>query len=188
MSDSVSLHCKKCLTGRSEDKLGDPCKTRGCDGVVEEVPDFATLVDVLPEPMTCPRRMSDPGPFKILAGPDHWQKFKAAHGNRVCSYCGSLHPDDFLALVKLCAEAGEEVEYSAAVQIEPSDKGYKIYVHQPGVRNAHEGGIKFYTPHLPRDAAGKIAVTREQEVEYDRAVKATHARFDRYMASRHPIT
>jgi hypothetical protein len=58
-------------------------------------------------------------------------------------------------------------------------KGYKIYVRQPGVRNAHEGGIKFYTPHLPRDGTGRLLVTDEQQADFGRAVKATRSRFNR---------
>ena len=109
---------------------------------------------------------------------DHWLKFKAAHGNRVCSYCGSLHPDDMFALVKASAESPINAPHGSVVEIEPSDKSYKIYVHQPGVRNAHEGAIKFYTHHLPRDAQGNLAVTQEQQEQYSRAVRNSHKRFE----------
>lgn len=86
-----------------------------------------------------------------------------------------------LALVKAAANAPEEARYEEAVAIEPSDKGYKVYVHQPGVRNAHEGGIKFYMQHVPRGEDGRIAVTPEQNAEYSRAVKATSKRFEKYL-------
>jgi hypothetical protein len=159
--------------------------------VIEEEVPFAQLVDVLPEPMTCGRRQEsgrdDPASPFHGSGPnlDHWEKFKAPPGNRVCSYCGSLHPDDMFALVKMCAEAPADAEYNSVVEIEPSDKSYKVYVHQPGIRNASEGWIKFYMQHLPRTSEGALAVTEEQQQEYAKAVKATCTRFERYMATRY---
>lgn len=168
------MYCKKCRTGRSGDKVGDPCRTEGCDGTIEDVK-FSDLVDVLPEPMTCGRR--DRGE----AGQDRWQKFKRID-NRVCSYCGSLHPDDLFRLVRACAASSPDALYRSVVEIDPSDKSYKIYVHQPGVRNAHEGGIKFYTHHLPHDESGKIDVPDERNREYAAALAATRERFRRSRA------
>lgn len=72
--------------------------------------------------------------------PDIWHI--GPDGYRTCSYCGSLHYDDFMAL---CRRAIDQEGY----RIEPSDKQYKIYVVQPGVRNASEGAIKYYTAHSP---------------------------------------
>lgn len=186
----MTLHCPKCLCGRTGDVLGAPCLTSGCTGIISEQPEFKTLVDELPEPMTCGRRAESgmdrddspfTGVFRSGTNLDRWQKFKS-NGNRVCSYCGSLHPDDLFDLVRQSAGAPQDVEYSSVVEIEPSDKSYKIYVHQPGVRNAHEGGIKFYTPHLPRNSDGSSAVTDEQNTEYSRAVHASRKRFNRMLA------
>jgi hypothetical protein len=174
----MSTICQKCLTGRGQ-AVGEKCLTEGCDGIVQEEPLFKDLVDTMPEPITCGRRYES---FisHSFPGPDHWEKFKT-NGQRVCSYCGSLHPEDFFAMVKQSAETPEDVEYREAVRIEPSDKKYKIYVHQPGVRNAHEGGIKFYTHHLPRDANGKIDIPQEWHTEYAEAVRRTQIRFERYL-------
>lgn len=175
----MNLYCKKCLTsgyGDKPDELGAPCQTPGCDGVIERQPEFKELVDELPEPMRCGRR-DDLFSRGVSGGPDHWERFKS-NGNRVCSYCGSLHPDDLFALVKASAEAPEDAEFGSVVEIDPSDKSYKIYVQQPGVRNAHEGGIKFYTHHLPRNADGSLAVTPEQNSEYARAVANSQKRFE----------
>lgn len=169
------LHCKKCLTSRSGDVLGKACQTVGCDGMIEEQPTFSSLVDELQEPMRCPRR-DESGQGDRFPGPDHWQRFKLID-NRVCSYCGSLHSEDLFRLVKESANASVDAEYGSVVEIEPSDKSYKIYIRQPGVRNAREGGIKFYTPHLPRDEHGALAVLPEQQAEYSAAVKASRARF-----------
>lgn len=189
MGNSMDLHCKKCCTFRTGDVLGAPCRTTGCDGVIEEQAAFHTLVDELPEPMTCGRRAEngmdrDDSPFaRSGSGKDRWQRFKST-GDRVCSYCGSLHPEDFLALVKRCAESDPLAEYNSVVEIEQSDKGYKIYIHQPGVRNAHEGGIKFYTQHLPH-----LFVTPQQEQEFVKARAVSAQRFERYLsAQRRPKT
>jgi hypothetical protein len=91
-----------------------------------------------------------------------------------------------LRLVCVAATAPEDADYNSVPFIEPSDKSYKVYVHQPGVRNAHEGGIKFYMQHVPRGEDGKIAVTADQQAEYAKAVKLSGRRFDRYLAERYP--
>lgn len=174
----MDLQCKKCLTSRTGDVLGAACKTAGCDGVIEEVPAFGTLVDVLPEPMTCGQRSESFALGAHEVGTDRWLRFKS-NGNRVCSYCGSLHPEDMFALVRESANAPSDARFGSVVEIEPSTKAYKIYVQQPGVRNAMEGGIKFYTHHLPRDENGTLAVTEEQQVEYSRAIGASQKRFER---------
>jgi hypothetical protein len=179
------LHCQKCLCSQTGDVLGAPCRTPGCDGVITEVPDFRTLVDELPEPMTCGRRFDTyvgdvPVHYDQGAGKDHWLRFKT-NGDRTCSYCGSLHPDDMFRLVKASADAPEDAPHGSVVEIEPSDKPYKIYVNQPGVRNAHEGGIKFYTQHLPRNTDGSLAVPPERNEEYKRAVHNSHVRFEKMM-------
>lgn len=57
---------------------------------------------------------------------DHWI---GKEGDRTCSWCGSLHPDDFMAAVLNGEELG------------PTDKTYKVYVNGAG-------GGKFYFQHL----------------------------------------
>lgn len=106
--------------------------------------------------------------------PDTWDR--GPDGNRTCSYCGSLHPEDFFVLVKAAADAGPDAGDDVP-SINPSDKGYKIYVRQKGVRNASEGGIKFYTQHLPRP------VSEERNKEYADAVQLSRIRFEKYLAS-----
>lgn len=172
----MNLYCRKCLVGRSGDVAGAKCQTEGCDGIIEDIR-FEDQVDVLPEPITCGRRMGAHGPWNHTPGLDRWQKFKS-NGNRVCSFCGSLHFDDFFEIVKAVANLPEAALYSKGARIEPSDKAYKIYVHQPGVRNAMEGGIKFYTHHLPTEA-----LTAEQQAIYKKAVRATRARLEKYLAT-----
>src|SRR5690349_1137501 len=79
----------------------------------------------------CPRR-------GLLEGAllDHWRAHahNAGPGVRSCSYCGSVHPDDFMQAIK------------DGVEIGPTDKSYKTYMHGPGF-----GGAKFYLQHLSED-------------------------------------
>ena len=60
----------------------------------------------------CPRR--DEGPAGAYPGLDTWRD---RNGERSCSFCGSLHPDDFMAAVR-----------DRRVVVGPTDKNYKVYV------------------------------------------------------------
>ena len=183
----MTVYCAKCRTSRTGDKLGEPCRTKGCDGTIERQPEFRELVEDLPERMTCGRRaesgMDQLSPLSG-SGPnlDHWQRFKS-NGDRVCSYCGSLHFEDMVRLVKASAEAPLDADYGSVVEIQPSSKNYKVYVNQPGVKNAMDGGIKFYMQHVPRDADGNNTVTKDQNAEFSTAVKNSQARFNRMILS-----
>lgn len=71
------------------------------------------------EGFTCPRRMSEWGPWERAEGLDG---YTSGHGligqKRGCTFCGSMHPDDFMA----AARRGETLE--------PTDKNYKVYVQK----------------------------------------------------------
>ena len=110
----------------------------------EKVPD-----DVAPaDRQTCQSRMAQAGPWQRGENLDWWRH--EPNGDRTCSFCGSLHPADWLALLKKMPELeGAYVHWS--------DKNYKLYIHRPEIRNASEGGIKFYTWHIP-DAAARDAM------------------------------
>lgn len=98
---------------------------------------------------TCPRRIEQglhqtDSVFKD-SGPnlDGYGKRNGPVGQkRGCTYCGSMHPDDFMQAIRDGLEIG------------PTDKGYKFYV------DGHAG--KFYTQHL----------SEEQGWEFDRLWKA----------------
>lgn len=92
----------------------------------------------------CPRRKEiDASVFKVPAGPDTWSE------KQTCSYCGSLHPDEFMKRI----EAGDEVG--------PTDKNYKAYL----------GDHKFYFQHLSEDQK-----TRFVELLNQRAIKIGYPR------------
>lgn len=73
---------------------------------------------------------------------DHWRTMP--DGSRVCSFCGSLHEEDFIDILQHYV-AGDE-----GYRFDTTTKGYKWYANRPGVRNAGDGGIKFYNWHVDR--------------------------------------
>lgn len=93
-----------------------------------------------PWPQVCPRRDEGAG---LLAynpegseTPDTWDIREQLHNGlraRRCSFCGSLHPDDFMERAK------------DGWQIGPTDKSYKAYLGSPD-GGSHES--KFYFQHL----------------------------------------
>lgn len=72
---------------------------------------------------SCPRRMGEYGPWERVDGLDAWTTGHGLVGQaalgRSCSFCGSLHPDQFMELVRDGWEVG------------PTDKSYKAYLRQP---------------------------------------------------------
>jgi hypothetical protein len=95
------------------------------------------------EAQTCPRRVTEIGPWKQDPNLDHWQK---VGNDRVCSFCGSLHPDEFETFLHqyLADKTGE-------IHLETTDKPYKVYARRPGIANAGEGAIKFFKWHVSDD-------------------------------------
>ncbi len=86
------------------------------------------------EKQTCGRRMTEVGPWDRKEDLDTWEM---RGKDKCCSFCGSLHPDRVLELVR---------EHGISI-IGTTTKGYKWYVHQPNVPNASFGGIKYYRQH-----------------------------------------
>ena len=86
----------------------------------------------------CPRRDEGWQGESSERLPDTWDI--GPDRNRTCSYCGSIHPDDLDVIIQ---KARTDARYG----IEGTTKGYKVYIRQPGVRNAGEGAIKFYRQH-----------------------------------------
>lgn len=110
---------------------------------------------------TCPRRAEDgtdrdDSPF-AYAGSNR-DTYTAGHGivgqGRGCSYCGSMHPDDFLEALREGALLG------------PTDKNYKAYV--AGYRNNGPNGGKFYYQHLSEEQRAEfIALLNDRKVAFD---------------------
>lgn len=76
------------------------------------------MADVQPSGgrQTCPRRMSEFGPWEHEPNLDTWRPDAPGPS---CSFCGSLHPDRFMALVREGWIVG------------PTDKNYKAYLSKP---------------------------------------------------------
>lgn len=87
------------------------------------------------ERQRCPRRGEGAMMFEKEPLPDYWRVLP--NGDKTCSFCGSLHPDSIIEIVKT----------SGFGVIERSDKSYKWYIHRPTIKNALEGGIKYYRQH-----------------------------------------
>ena len=81
-------------------------------------------VSVVGLPMVCPRRLLPLTDVLKLPKEDMWR------GDKTCSYCGSLHPDEFFKAIE------------EGLEITPTDKSYKVYV---------SGSKKFYFQHLSTD-------------------------------------
>ncbi len=116
----------------------------------------------------CARRADNPMASQMygddLPLPDTWNI--GPDGNRTCSYCGSAHPDD---LMKICRSALADDRYG----VDATDKSYKVYLRQPGVRNASEGAIKFYMHHAPSSPS-----KADQEL-FATAIRRTSERYAR---------
>lgn len=108
------------------------------------------------------------GSFVRAGYPKHDSWDFGADGNRTCSFCGGMHFDDFIKIAKLSV-------INESYAIEGTDKRYKYYVRQPGVRNAGEGAIKFYTTHFPEKLRPDDIST------LNAALKLSHARFTAQM-------
>lgn len=122
------------------------------------------------EGQTCPRR-GDPGPWNAVEGLDYWRE--EPNGDRTCSFCGSLHWEDFLDACKEVIESD-----NIRTRLSQSDKSYKVYVKRPDVKNATEGGIKYYKFHTPpmseEEKSKATAIFR-------RALEVSREKFGAYM-------
>lgn len=126
------------------------------------------LAELASEKQVCPRREEGFVPAWSKP-PDHWSVHY--NGDRTCTFCGSMHVDQFLAV---CAEIAEDRLPGAMVEF---CKGYKFYVTRPGIRNAMDGAIKFYSQHLrPRRQLLECEVV-EQERKINRAIHVSRRRF-----------
>lgn len=106
-----------------------------------------------PWPQTCPRRAET---LSSSTGEDTWdlrEQFHKGLQARHCSWCGSLHPDDFMEMVK------------SGTPIGSTDKTYKVYVGDPMA-------TKFYFPHLSIEQRKEfVDLHNDQKLVFDRGGK-----------------
>lgn len=74
----------------------------------------------------CPRRNESALGIAAPGDPDVWTDRES---HRECSWCGSIHPDDFINMV------------SQGAELTPSDKSHKVYVDK---------NFRFHFQHLSR--------------------------------------
>lgn len=113
----------------------------------------------LPQKERCP--LDDGRMFNQLP-----ELYRKVGDDRVCQYCGSIHLDDFLALLDRFVDPDLPFWY-----LEMNDRRDKIYLRRPGIKNAMEGAIKFKMAHLPCDRAEELwpkmaAALRAGEVKW----------------------
>ena len=94
------------------------------------------------EKQSCPSRMNQVGPWERKEGLDTWE---AVGSDRICSFCGSLHPAELEVILDRCIEVGD-------VEVSHSTKGYKVYIRRPEIENASEGAVKYYIWHALPEA------------------------------------
>jgi len=124
---------------------------------------------------TCGRRMTEMGPWEYREGLDWWEP--QPNGERDCSFCGSMHPEDFdRFLDKVIADP------DIHVRVGVTDKRYKFYVQRPEIKNAMEGPIKFYTHHAP---AEWLPVGSPAQVKLQQACRVSAEKFEQVMAEGH---
>lgn len=90
----------------------------------------------------CPRRVESPS-IPGLPSHDKWIKYGT---DRCCSFCGSMHPQDFYDFLVKCLET-KDLNF----RLSTTTKNYKFYVKRPNVNNEYKGAMKFYMHHAPLD-------------------------------------
>lgn len=102
-----------------------------------------------PETQKCPRRAEAPmAPGADETAPDHWRPGAEAwdyfpwHWNpRTCSFCGSLHPDDAMRLLR-----------EGWAEEKATGKDYKAYLSPPADTEALRRGLTRGGPDKPLSA------------------------------------
>lgn len=88
--------------------------------------------------------------------------WRTVGSDRVCSFCGSWHPDEFIAFCRQIINGEIAGAYSvvglsfAMPVLSVSDRRHKIYARREGVTNASQGAIKVYVAHLSEEQ-GEVA-------------------------------
>ena len=117
---------------------------------------------------TCPRRVGELGPWDHSENLDTWESLP--NGDRVCSFCGSMHPDDLIALFP------EAIDPNSTTRVELSTKQYKLYIQRDTVSNALMGAIKFYRFHEATIEDPDLHITQLRM-----AITASQKKFEQFM-------
>lgn len=141
--------CGKCGHVRSHHKTS--CHAGDCTcGSFEE---FNPIEEEL---QTCPRRVGELGPWEYKDNLDRWKRSKwhsyyksnrwpdDFEKPRTCSFCGSVHPDDLVDLLKKGWRVGN------------TDKSYKKYIEAPIGYKSPIPPLKLYVMHCSQEQINKL--------------------------------
>lgn len=92
----------------------------------------------------CPKRGMTPEQAAVFNYPteDTWTREGNAKGERTCTYCGGIHQDDLVPILKDAADPAKPGTF-----VYMSDKPNKMYLRRPDVMNSDDGAIKSYGGH-----------------------------------------
>lgn len=113
--------------------------------------------------LVCPLRMAG-YPYAPGMDKDAWRV--EANGERACSFCGSMHPEDFQAFLETVDGMERWVELA--------DGRHKVYVRRLEVRRQMRWPIKFYLAHYP-DGETYGALNKALALSYDKMEERTDA-------------
>lgn len=122
-------------------------------------------------PMTCPRRINEPGPWEYQQNLDSWNQLP--NGDHVCSFCGSIHPAEFFNLLTVV------VDPSTPQYLSMSNKPYKVYLKGRDISNAMVGAIKFYRQHETYPAMDNYELFL---TEFNMALEASNVKMEAILA------
>jgi hypothetical protein len=97
------------------------------------------------------------------------------NGDKTCSGCGSYHPKEWIDWLDKATDPSTEDRLTT------TDKGYKMYVEKPGVRNASEGAIKVYLQHVKQYAEEHKLNIEELDKKIHAAAIAGNTKFQAKM-------
>jgi hypothetical protein len=96
------------------------------------------------------------------------QLYKEQGDARMCLYCGSMHVDDFKAMLPNFIDPEKPYWY-----VELNDRKDKLYLRRPGNRNSDDGPIKFKLAHLQGQEHADVLIEKINE-----AIQAGHVKHE----------
>lgn len=108
---------------------------------------------------TCPRRMTDWGPWDRREGLDWWEERR---NGASCSFCGSLHPDVFMDRLR------------EGWVLVPTDKTYKAYIGRPASAEDRERARQVWLAGFTDAEVAQLAHNSGKTVEEARADLVEH--------------
>lgn len=112
---------------------------------------------------SCPRRLTELGPWEHAENLDTWTRGGPA--GRICSFCGSLDPEEFLARVREGWVVG------------PTDKTYKAYLGQPVSDEQQEAAKTAWVDRMAAAGGSRTALGQMWDREHTHPAGGQEAKF-----------